>query len=86
MGIFNFNNFGLFLLIISILVPLYTNSLFSLFLKKKWKEADNYRKGLVVYDSDPFSQYFVYQQSYYDICINLICIFIFIIGLILIVF
>ena len=68
--IFQGNKFGLFLLMIGVFIPFYSTSITNLFLKRKWKEANDYRKC---------------QQAYYDLCINFVCFLIFLLGLVLLV-
>ena len=83
--IFQGNKFGLFLLMIGVFIPFYSTSITNLFLKRKWKKANDYRKKMIEYDKDPFSKYFICQQAYYDLCINFVCFLIFLLGLVLLV-
>ena len=80
------NQLGVILLIVSICIPFYTNSIGVVFQRKKWKEAGDYRKKLIEYDSDPFSQYRKCQGAYHDLWINFISILIFLFGLLLVMF
>lgn len=79
-----YNDFGLFLILISIMIPLSTTSFITIFLNKTQKNnIDDYKKRITKLKQGS-QEYLETKQAYYDLWVNKICLLLFFIGLVMV--